>query len=57
MILRFIPNSYECYLAARILFSLDIIVWYIKALRFYSVIRNLGPKLVMIKKMVKAFKR
>lgn len=51
LILRFIPNT-ECYRAARIIFCLDLIVWYIKSLAFYYVFRFMGPKLVMIKRML-----
>ncbi len=52
LILRFIPNSYDSYLAARILWCIDIILWFIKILYGYTLNRNLGPKLFMIKKMV-----
>ena len=55
MILRFIPDSYDCYLAARILWCIDIILWFIKILNAYTLNRNLGPILFMIKKMVNKF--
>ena len=50
MILRFIPNS-QCFLAARIILSIDIIVWFVKSLKAYWFIRKLGPLLVMIERM------
>ena len=50
MILRFIPNR-QCFLAARIILSLDIIVWFVKSLKAYWFIRKLGPLLVMIERM------
>lgn len=49
--LRFIPD-YNCYLAARIILCIDIIFWFFKSLYAYTFLRNLGPKLFMIKQMV-----
>jgi hypothetical protein len=40
------------YLAARILLSLDIIIWFFRSLHGYAFIRSLGPKLVMIRRMI-----
>ena len=51
MILRFIPND-SCYLAARIIMCLDIILWFLKSLYTYKFLRSVGPKLYMIKKML-----
>ena len=51
IILRFIPDNYNCYLASRIILSLDIIIWFFQMLHAYSVVRYLGPKLFMIMKM------
>ena len=49
--LRFIPNM-NFYLIARIILSIDIIFWFFCGLHGYSVIRSLGPKLFMIRKML-----
>lgn len=51
IILRFIPNNYNCYLASRIILSIDISVWFTKTLDTYMIIKQLGPKLVMIVRM------
>ncbi|KAL9966190.1 hypothetical protein ACROYT_G024228 [Oculina patagonica] len=48
--LRFFDSTYE---AARILLSLNIIVFIVRSLQIISVNRQLGPKLVMIRKMVR----
>ncbi|RNA06319.1 transient receptor potential cation channel subfamily M member 2-like [Brachionus plicatilis] len=48
---RFVPD-YNFYLAARIILSIDIICWFFCGLHGYSVIRSLGPKLLMIQKML-----
>lgn len=48
--LRFFDSTYE---AARIIFSLNIIVFIVRSLQIVSVNRQLGPKLVMIRKMVR----
>lgn len=50
-ILRFLPSS-ECYCAARILFSVDLSIWYIRSLDIFAAVKRLGPKLVMIGEMV-----
>jgi hypothetical protein len=47
IILRFIPDD-DCYLAARILLSIDLIFWYLKILVCFTPIKNLGPKITMI---------
>lgn len=39
-------------IAARIIYSADIVAFIVRLLQIFSVNRNLGPKLVMIKKMV-----
>ncbi len=49
---RFIENNLNTYVAARILFSISLLLWYIKSLKYYTVFRNIGPKLVMIEEMV-----
>lgn len=49
-ILRFFDSTYE---AARIILSLNIIVFIVRSLQIVSVNRQLGPKLVMIRKMVR----
>lgn len=50
-ILRFIPNQ-DCYLAARIILCIDILMWFSKSMYGYKFLRNVGPKLYMIRKMV-----
>lgn len=51
-ILRFIPSN-ECYLAARIFLSIDLIFWYLKTLVCFTPIKSLGPKITMIGVMTK----
>ena len=48
--LRFFDSTFE---AARIILSLNIIVFIVRSLQILSVNRQLGPKLVMIRKMVR----
>ena len=48
--LRFFDSTFE---AARIILSLNIIVFIVRSLQIFSVNRQLGPKLVMIRKMVR----
>jgi hypothetical protein len=51
-ILRFVPNNDNCYAAARIIISIDVILWFFKSLYTYVFLKSLGPKLYMIAKMV-----
>ena len=37
----------------RITLSIDLIIWYIRALHFCLIFQTLGPKLLMLKKMVR----
>ncbi len=37
----------------RILLAIDLTIWYVRLLHVALVFKNLGPKLVMIQKMVK----
>ena len=48
--MRFFDSTFE---AARIILSLNIIVFIVRSLQIFSVNRQLGPKLVMIRKMVR----
>ncbi|CAF1487785.1 unnamed protein product, partial [Rotaria sordida] len=50
-ILRFLPYT-ECFCAARIVFSVDITMWFIRSLDLFAAIKRLGPKLVMIGEMM-----
>ncbi|CAF1319031.1 unnamed protein product [Rotaria sordida] len=50
-ILRFLPYT-ECFCAARIVFSVDITIWFIRSLDLFAAIKRLGPKLVMIGEMM-----
>ncbi|KAL9974194.1 hypothetical protein ACROYT_G011206 [Oculina patagonica] len=52
--LRFFDSTYE---AARIILSLNIIVFIVRSLQIISVNRQLGPKLVMIRKMLEDLKQ
>jgi hypothetical protein len=51
MILRFVPDP-NCFKAARIVLSFDLILWYFKSLQMYIAIKKMGPKLIMIKRML-----
>lgn len=52
--LRFFDSTFE---AARIILSLNIIVFIVRSLQILSVNRQLGPKLVMIRKMLEDLKQ
>ena len=49
VVLRFFDETFE---AARIILALDIVLFVVRSLQIFSVNRLLGPKLVMIRKMV-----
>jgi len=51
-ILRFIPDQ-NCYLAARILLCINIILWFIKSMYVYKILRSVGPKFFMIQRMLR----
>ena len=53
-VLRFFPDDFDgnVFEAARIIYILDIILFIVRSLQMFSVSRQLGPKLVMIKTMV-----
>lgn len=48
--LRFIPNE-KCFLAARVILCIDIIIWYFNGLKAYRFIRSVGPMMVVFEKM------
>lgn len=53
--LRYVANTYdnvECLVAARIIYATDIVLFIIRLLQIFSVNRHMGPKLVMIRKML-----
>lgn len=52
LVLRFIPNE-NCFIAARIIMCIDILFWFSKSLYTYLFWKDLGPKITMIKNMVK----
>ncbi|CAF3667461.1 unnamed protein product [Rotaria sp. Silwood1] len=54
-ILRCLPLT-ECFCAARIVWSIDIAIWYIRSLDIFAAIKRLGPKLVMIGEMMNDLK-
>ena len=54
LILRFTNASDDLELSvAKIVLAYDLEIWFIRSLAFLSVARKMGPKLVMIRKMVK----
>jgi hypothetical protein len=55
-VLRFFPDDFDgdLFEAARIIYIVDIILFIVRSLQMFSVSRQLGPKLVMIGKMVSA---
>ncbi|CAF5105217.1 unnamed protein product, partial [Rotaria sp. Silwood1] len=51
--LRFTHASTDDELSvAKIILAYDLEIWYIRSLAFLGVIRNMGPKLVMIRRML-----
>ncbi|CAF3293085.1 unnamed protein product [Rotaria socialis] len=53
LILRFAyASTNEELSAAKIIFAYDLEIWYIRSLSFLGVARQMGPKLVMIRKML-----
>jgi len=40
---------------SRILMAFDLELWYLRSLRFVIAIKSLGPKLFMLKNMVRLF--
>jgi hypothetical protein len=53
LILRF-TNIYseESFSAAKIVLAYDLEIWFIRSLMFLGIAQKMGPKLVMIRKMV-----
>ena len=53
LILRFTnTSSEEAFSAAKIVLAYDLEIWFIRSLAFLGIAQNMGPKLVMIRKMV-----
>lgn len=52
LVLRLIPNSSNCYTAARILMAIDVILWYIRTLSAYWHAKQLGPMLLLIQQIM-----
>jgi hypothetical protein len=52
---KYLYNNFKKHLKIlyRVILCIDLVLWYLKSLSFYTVIRKIGPKLVMINKMVK----
>ncbi|KAL8572120.1 hypothetical protein ACOMHN_052917 [Nucella lapillus] len=50
MVLRFIPND-TCFDIARVILSINLVSFFFRILHIYSVNKELGPKLVMIRRM------
>ena len=55
MILRFVPDD-NFLEAARVVLSLNLVSFFLRILHIFSVNKQLGPKLVMIRRMVRCFK-
>lgn len=54
LILRFTNTSTdEAFSSAKIILAYDLEIWFVRSLVFLGVARKMGPKLVMIRKMVK----
>lgn len=51
MLLRFIPNT-TCFDLARVVLSINLVSFFFRILHIFSVNKELGPKLVMIRRMV-----
>lgn len=52
MVLRFIPDN-ACFEASRVFLSINLISFFFRILHIFSVNKELGPKLVMIGRMVR----
>jgi transient receptor potential cation channel subfamily M protein 7 len=50
-ILRFIPDQ-NCYLAARVILCFNILLWFGRSMYVYKILRSVGPKLYMIRRML-----
>ena len=53
LVLRFIPDNPDCFKAARVMWALSLIMFWCRLLQSFTIDRNLGPKLVMIGRMVR----
>jgi hypothetical protein len=52
---RFIQNNQDAYIASRILLSISLLLFYLQTLRYFRLFKTIGPKLIMIEKMVSIF--
>ncbi|KAL8563213.1 hypothetical protein ACOMHN_053960 [Nucella lapillus] len=52
MVLRFIPND-TCFDIARVILSINLVSFFFRILHIFSVNKELGPKLVMIRRMIR----
>jgi len=52
VILRFTLTSEKDFVAARYMYAVDLILFYLRVLQLYYVHKRLGPKVVMIRRMV-----
>jgi len=53
LVLRFTLTGVEGFAYARIVMALDLELWFIRSVLFIGIASNLGPKLVMIRQMVR----
>ena len=52
LILRLIPNSARCFTAARVIMAVDVILWFTRALSAYWHVKQIGPMLLLIQKIM-----
>jgi len=51
--LRFIPNNTACFQAARVILSIDVILWYFLQLNAYCSVEALGPLFVLMERIAR----
>jgi len=57
IIIVYIGYKFNKFANYRIIMAYDLELWFIRSILFIGIARNLGPKLVMIRKMVIDFRR
>jgi hypothetical protein len=53
--ISYFKEDEEIFVAARLIFCVDLTIWYMRILNVALVFKSLGPKLVMIQRMVTLF--
>lgn len=51
LLLRCLPSA-DCYCAARVVLAVDLSIWFLRSMNMFAAVKRLGPKLLMIRKMV-----